>query len=208
MSTHSVGAPWLRGAHEEAQMPDLKIKDIKMPELHLPEMSRDDIVQAMGDARRDFDLSRFDPRKLDLPEVDISKVDLSKVDVPKAIADAAAAAGIVRASRRPRLPFIVGGLVTIGLVSFAVRNSPMIKARLSELARRAKERMDERRAARLGGSDLEPRAFDAAVAVPVEGSAYTDATTGDSPFDGPSDLPPGLGADVYKDTPVEEHARA
>jgi hypothetical protein len=184
-------------------MPDLKIKDIKMPELHLPEMSRDDIVQAMGDARRDLDLSRFDPRKMDLPEVD-----LSKVDVPKAISEAAAAAGIVRASRRPRLPFILGGLVTIGLVSFAVMNSPMIKSRLSELARRAKERMDERRAARLGGSDLEPRAFDAAVAVPVEGSAYADATTGDSPFDGPSDLPPGLGADVYNDTPVEEHARA
>lgn len=183
-------------------MPDLKIKDIKMPELHLPEMSRNDIVSAMGDARRDLDLSRFDPRKLDLPDVD-----LSKVDVPKAIAEAAAAAGIVR-SRRSRLPFIIGGLVTIGLIGFAVMNSSMIKSRLSELARGAKERMDERRTARLGGSDQEPRAFDAAVAVPVESSAYADATTSDSPFDGSSDLPVGLGSDVYHDAPVEEHARA
>jgi len=184
-------------------MPDLKIKDIKMPELHLPEMSRDDIVQAMGDARRDLDLSRFDPRKIDLPDVD-----LSKIDVPKAITEAAQAAGIVRASRRPRLSFIIGGLVTVALVGFALMNSTMIKSRLSELARRAKESMDERRAARLGGSDQEPRAFDAAVAVPVDPSAYADAPISDTPFDGPSDLPPGLGADVHHDAPVEEHARA
>jgi hypothetical protein len=183
-------------------MPELKIKEIKIPELRLPEMSRDDIAQAMGDARRDLDLSRLDPRRIDLPDVD-----LSKIDVPKAIADAAAAAGVVRARRRPRLPFIVGGLITIALVSFAVMNSPMIKSRLSEVARRARERMDERRAARLGGTETEPRAFDAAVAVPVDASAYADAPSGNSPYDGPSDLPQGLGADVYNDAPVEEPAR-
>jgi hypothetical protein len=188
-------------AHEEASMPDLRIKDIHLPELHLPEMSRDDIVQAVGDARRDFDLSRFDPRRIDL-----SEVEAPKVDVPKAIADAAQAAGLVRSKSRPRLPFIVGGLITVGLVGLAVMNSPMIRTRLSEFAQRAKQRIEERRAARLG-TDLEPRAFDAAVAVPVESSAYADQAPAASTFDGPADLPAGLGADVYRDSPVEEHAR-
>ena len=50
-------------------MPELRIKEFRMPELHLPEMSRDDISRAIGDATRDVDLSRFDPRRVDLPEV-------------------------------------------------------------------------------------------------------------------------------------------
>jgi hypothetical protein len=182
-------------------MPELKIKDVRLPELHLPEMSRGDIVQAVSGARRDIDLSRFDPRKVELPDVE-----LKNIDPRKAITEAAQAAGLVKAPRRQRLPFIVGGLITLGLVGVAIMNSPAIRQRLAEAAQRVKARIDERRAERLG-RDLEAHAFDAAVAVPVETSPYADtAPSSGSPFDGPSDLPPGFGADVQHDGPLEERA--
>lgn len=185
-------------------MPDLRLNELRLPELHLPEMSRDDIVQAVNDKRRDIDLSRFDPRRIELPEVD-----LSKIDVQKAVTEAAQSAGIVRRDRT-RLPFVIGGLVTLALVAYAVVTNPRIKPRLDDLARKAKASFDERRARWDAdrGSDVEPRAFDAAVAVPVESSAFSDAAPAGSPYDGPSDLPAGFGADVYHDGPVEETAKA
>lgn len=184
-------------------MPDLRLDELRLPELKLPEMSRDDIVQAMHDKRRDLDLSRFDPRRID--------IDLPDIDVQKAVSEAAHAAGLVRSSRLPRLPFIIGGLVTVFLVGFAVLTSPKVKPRLEEAARSARSRIDERRARwdAEHGEDLEPRAFDAAIAVPVEPSAFADSAPGQgSPFDGPSDLPAGLGADVYHDAPTHEPAKA
>lgn len=188
-------------------MPDLRLNDIRLPELRLPEMSRDDIVQAMSDKRKDLDLGRFDPRRLELPDID-----LSDVDVPKAVKGAAQAAGIVRTNRMPRLPFVIGGLVTLALVGFAVLSSPKIKPRLEAMAARAKERIEERRARwdmEHEAESMEPRAFDAAVAVPVDSSAYAGTVDGQtSPFDGPSDLPAGFGADVYHDGPIEETAKA
>jgi hypothetical protein len=181
-------------------MPELKIKDVRLPELHLPEMSRGDIVHAVSGARRDIDLSRFDPRKVELPEVE-----LKNIDPRKAITEAAQSAGLIKA-RRQRLPFVLGGLITLALVGVAIMNSPAIRERLAEAAQRVKARIDERRAERLG-RDLEARAFDAAVAVPVETSPYADtAPSSGSPFDGPSDLPPGFGADVQHDGPLEERA--
>ena len=193
-------------------MPDLRLNEIRLPELHLPEMSRDDIVQAVNDKRRDIndkardiDLSRFDPRRIELPEVD-----LSKIDVQKAVTEAAQSAGIARRDRMPRLPFVIGGLVTMALVAFAVITNPRIKPRLDDMARKAKASFDERRARWDADhdADLEPRAFDAAVAVPVESSAFSDSAPAGSPFDGPADLPAGFGADVYHDGPVEEAAKA
>ena len=180
-------------------MPELKIKEVRLPELRLPEMSRNDIVQAVSGARRDLDLTRRDPRMVELPDV-------SGIDPRMALTEAAQATGLVKAPRRQRLPFVIGGLITLALVGIAILNSPMVKERLSEVARKARTRMDERRAERLG-TDLEPRAFDAAVAVSPETSPYADALrSSTSPFDGPSDLPPGLGADVQHDGPLEERA--
>jgi hypothetical protein len=124
-------------------MPELRLKEVRLPELRLPEMSKDDIARAIGDARR------IDLPEVDLPRIDLSKVDLPRLDVPKAVASATQAAGLVRSARRPRLPFIIGGLVTLALVGFALLNSPAVKPRLAEAARRARERMDERRAARM-----------------------------------------------------------
>lgn len=186
-------------------MPDLRLNELRLPELHLPEMSRDDIVQAVNDKRRDIDLSRFDPRRIELPEVD-----LSKVDVQKAMTEAAQAAGIARRNRLPRLPFVIGGLVTLGLVAYAAITNPRVKPRLDALARKARASFEERRARWEAehGTDVEPRAFDAAVAAPVESSPFADAPVSGSPYDGPSDLPAGFGADVYHDGPVEETAKA
>jgi hypothetical protein len=170
-------------------------------------MSRDDIIRAIGEATRDVDLSRFDPRRsepaneptrldrakariatVDLSRIDLSKVDLSRVDVPKAIAAAGQAAGLVRRSRRPRLPLIIGGLVTIGLIGYAVATSPMVRPRIDAAARRARARLDAMREAAeadesiIEAPDVETvetapavaESFEVAeaVAVPIEPTAF------------------------------------
>jgi hypothetical protein len=93
-----------------------------------------------------------------------------------------------------RLPFVLAGIVTLGLVTWALANSPSVKARLREGAERARERMNERRTA----WDDDTRAFDAASTAGVAPSAYSDAldsTT--SPFaEPPTPLPEGLGTEA------------
>ena len=138
-------------------MPELRLREVRLPELHLPEMSRDDITRAIGDATRD---------------VELPSVDLSKIDVPKAVASASQAVGLSRSTRVPRLPFIIGGLVTLGLIGFALLNSPAVKPRLQELARKAKEQIEERRAGRMAvdastdeaSTTVDPSGFDAPIA--------------------------------------------
>lgn len=173
-------------------MPELHLKDLRFPELRMPEMTRDDIAKALGEARKELG----DVRK-ELGEMR-HDIDLSKIDVPKAVSDAATSVGqTVGLVKRPRsrLPFIAGALVTIGLVGWAVRSSPSLKSRIQDVVQSARERMDAMRASDDGMSsdDMEPRAFDAAVTIPVEPSAYADDLASNSPFDGPTDLPKGLG---------------
>lgn len=182
-------------------MPALRLREVQMPELNLPEMSRDDIARVIGDVRRDVDLGRLDPRQIDVPEIELPKVDLSSIDLPKAITNAMSA-GIGR-SRRPRLPFVIGGLITLGLVGFALLTSPMVRPRLTDLGHKVKERIDARRSADVAD---EPHAFDAAQAVPIEPAAYADAAPAEgSPFGGSSGLSEGLGADP---APTEEPIRS
>lgn len=142
-------------------MPELRLREVRLPELRLPEMTREDIVRTIGDARRDLDLSA---------------IDLSRIDVPKAIATATQAAGLVRATRRPRLPFVLGGLVAIGLVGFAILRSPAVRPRVEEAGRRARQAIDERRAAMAAtdevGETLELDASAEAVAIPIEPDAF------------------------------------
>lgn len=174
-------------------MPELHLKDLRFPELRMPEMTRDDIAKALGEARKELG----DVRK-ELGEMR-HDIDLSKIDVPKAVSDAATSVGqTVGLVKRPRsrLPFIAGALVTIGLVGWAVRSSPPLKARIQGVMQSARERMDAMRASDDGVSsdDMEPRAFDAAVTIPAQPSVYADdLASSNSPFDGPTDLPKGLG---------------
>jgi hypothetical protein len=200
-------------------MPALRFKEVRLPELHLPEMSRDDIVRAIGDARKDVtldrvDLTRLDPRQsrladIDLPRVDLSKIDLSKVDlskvemprleVPKAIVDAGVAAGLVK-RRRSRWPYLIGAVFGLALLGFALSQLPIIRERMEDMRRRrAAEGMMG------GGAPLDegPRAFDAAVAVPIEPAAYAGSTSEDgSPFDGSAPLPEGFGETVADESPA------
>lgn len=174
-------------------MPALRLSAPQIPELHLPEMTREDIARVIGEIRPEIDLRRLDPRRMDAPEITLPRVDLSTVDIPKAITSTIEAAGIARSSRRPRLPFVIGGLVTLGIVGFALLTSPMVRPRLTTLGTKVKQRIDEYRSTD-GGE--EPHAFDAAVAVPVEPSAFAEVAPDEgSPFDGATELPRGLGTD-------------
>lgn len=141
-------------------MPELRLREVRLPELRLPEMTREDIVRTIGDARRDLDLSA----------IDLSRVDLSRVDVPRAIASATKAAGLVRATRRSRLPFVLGGLVALGVIGFAILRSPAVRPRVEEAGRRARQAIDERRAA-MATAESDGAAVDP-VAVPIEPDAY------------------------------------
>lgn len=197
-------------------MPGLRLSDVRLPELRLPEMTRDDITRAIGDARKDVsldrvDLSRLDPRRVDLgevrlprgamPTIDLSKVELPRIEVPKALVDAGVAAGLVK-RRRSRWPYVIGLLFGLALLGAALSQLPIVRERMEAMRRRrAAEGMYG------AGAPLDdgPRAFDAAVAVPIEPSAYADSApdTG-SPYDGPADLPDGFGADVADQAPSAE----
>lgn len=201
-------------------MPELKIRDVRLPELRLPEMTREDITRALGDARKDVnldrvDLSRLDPRKVDLsdvklpraamPTIDLSKVDLPKVEVPKAIVDAAVTAGLVK-RRRSRWPFVIGALFGLALLGAALSQLPIVRERMAQLRqRRAAEGMYG------AGAPLDsgPRAFDAAVAVPIEPAAYSGSAPDlGSPYEGSAPLPDGFGADVADERPMTEDEAA
>jgi hypothetical protein len=208
----------------ELNLKDLR-RDIRLPELRLPEMSRDDIAKALGEARKELrevrkDLQAF-RREFEMPRVELTAVEMPTVDVAKVadgakqgakqVADgardgakqvakdarkAAESAGLVKPQNRlPRIPFFLAGLVTLGLVSWALVNSPSVKARLREGAQKARERMAERRTA--WDLDDDTRAFDAAKPAGVAASPYNDALeTPSSPFsEPPTPLPEGLGTD-------------
>jgi hypothetical protein len=214
-------------------MPELNLKEIRkdfrLPELRLPEMSRDDIAKAIGEARkelsevrrdlndfrREFEMPKVDLAAVELPKVDVPKVDMAKVskdarkagkDARKNAMQAAQKAGLVR--RPSRIPFVLIGLVTMGLVAWALA-TPGVKARMRETARLARERMAERRSA--WDLDDETRAFDAATPAGVAPTAYsTSIDTPQSPFtEPPSTLPEGLGATGATHTiEADEPARA
>jgi hypothetical protein len=207
-------------------MPELNLKeirkDLRLPELRLPEMSRDDIAKALGEARKELsevrrDLNEF-RRELEMPKVDVAAVELPKVDMAKVTKDArqlgkdaqklskdarknakqaAQRAGLVK--RTSRMPFIVVGIATLGLVAWAFA-SPNVKARVKDAARQARTWVDEQRTA--WDLDPEPRAFDAADTAGVASSSYSgsiDSST--SPFmEPPTPLPEGLGKDAATDS--------
>ena len=215
-------------------MPELHLRE-RLPELKLPEMSRDDIAKALGDTRKELgqvrkDLNDF-RRDFEAPQIDLSKIDMSKLDMPnvdmakefrdagkdlrdagkhlaKNARSAAQDAGLVK--RPSRLPFVIAGAVTLGLVGWALANSPSFKARLQQAVRQAQAKMAERRA-QWGIDEAEPYAFDAAATKPVESTTYADSTSDrNSPFaEPPSDLPDGLGKTNGKRTSTsDEPARA
>ena len=198
-------------------MPELHLRE-RLEELRLPEMSRDDIAKAIGETRKELGAVRkdlnemrkdIDPSKLEMPNIDIGKelrdarhdlLDVGK-SMKKNARAAAQDAGLVK--RPSRLPFVIAGAVTLGLVGWALANSPSIKARLQSAAQQLQDKMAERRAA---WDEDEPHAFDAAVPVPVEPSAFADSTSDkNSPFaEPPSDTPDGFGKTNGKRTTTSD----
>ena len=212
-------------------MPELNLKDlrkdIRLPELRLPEMSRDDIAKALGEARkeladvrrdlndfrRDFEMPKVDVSSVEVPKVDLSKVDVAKMskdarkmskDARKSARQAAERAGLVKSPSR--LPFVLVGLATLGLVAWAFA-TPGVKERIREATRQARLRMAERRTA--WDLDDDTRAFDAATTAPVMASTYsTSISTTESPFsEPPADLPEGLGTDSATGIDSDQPAR-
>jgi hypothetical protein len=213
------------------------IRDFRLPELRLPEMSRDDIAKGLGEARkelravrkdieafrREFEMPRVDVTAVEMPRVDLDKVADGAKQASKQVADgavkgaqqvakgargAAESAGLVKpANRVSRVPFILAGLVTIGMVGWALINSPSVKTRLRESAQRARERMADRRTA--WDLDDDTHAFDAAKPAGVKPSAFSKAleTPGSPLTEPPAPLPAGLGAAgqthaIEQDTPA------
>ena len=141
--------------------------------------------------------------------MDLSKIEMPTIDIGKEIRDArkdlkdagkymaknarsaAQDAGLVK--RPSRLPFVIAGAITIGLVGWALANSPSIKARLQLAAKQMQEKMAARRAEWEATTSRTPSTR--AVPVPVQPSTYADATSDtDSPFaEPPSDTPDGFG---------------
>ena len=198
-------------------------------------MSRDDIAKALGEARkeitevrrdlsefrREFEMPRVEVAAAEMPKVDLAKIDLAKVskdarkmskdavklskDARKSARQAAQKAGLVRGSSR--IPFVLIGLATIGLVAWAFA-TPGVKARVKEAARQARERMEERRAA--WQLDEETRAFDAAEPAGVTSSAYAGSIDpAGSPFtEPPTGLPERLGDNGAHKIESDQPARA
>ncbi len=162
-------------------MPDTPRTEIRLPEIHLPvltlpEMTRADISRVIADVREEIDLSRLDPRRRERTTMDRVRTALAGFDLSKAMTDAARSAGLIRAPRRSPLPYVVVGIVAVGLVAIVLAASPLGRPRLAAAGRRARRWVDDRRAIdesptrdEGGASGPEPMAQ---TAVPIEPAAY------------------------------------
>lgn len=201
----------------ELRLKDIRLPELRLPEMSRDDIAKalGDARKEMVEVRRDLNEFR---REFQMPKVDVSNVEMPSLADARAIVDdarkaardagkeagkgakkagrkmtkemkaAAEDAGIVK--RSSRMPFVLAGLVTLGLVAWALLNSPRIKERIRVGAEEARSRMAERR-----DHDDDTRAFAAAERADVESSPFDDAIpTADSPFnEAPTDLPKGLG---------------
>ena len=199
---------------------DLHFPELRLPEMSRDDIAKSlgEARKEMADVRRDLNAFR---REIELPKVDVSRADVENVaddvartargaanDARKVSKDAAKVlgknvekgrnealnaaqkAGIVK--KPSRIPYVLGGFITLGLVGWALSN-PSVKDRLRSVAQQARERIDEMRSG--GQHDEDPHAFDAAEPAGVAPSPFSNAVSTDSPFaQPPSELPEGLGA--------------
>jgi cell division septum initiation protein DivIVA len=215
----------LKDIRKEIRWPELRLPEMSRDDIAkaLGDARKEirEVRKELADFRHDFEMPRVDVTSIELPQVDVGKVADGAKQGAKQVADsargnakqvadsargnakqvakearkAAESAGLVKPSRMRRVPFILAGLVTLGLVTWAFANSPSVKTRLREGAQRARERMAERRSA--WDLDDETRAFDAAPNAGVTPSPFSDSIeSANSPFaEPPSPLPEGLGTD-------------
>jgi hypothetical protein len=151
-------------------MPDFSVKEVRLPELHLPEIKRDEIVRALSGIHiPDVDLTKVEGRKRGLSEVDLGKVIAATLTAARFVRPAAPRSrwsvmrrsrgnlmAIVRpAPRRSGRRFVLVALVVAALVGWALLRNPGTRLRLDRVASKARRRIDEMRADRSEGIDLE-----------------------------------------------------
>jgi hypothetical protein len=216
---------------------DFRLPELRLPEMSRDDIAKAlgearkelrEVRKDIEDFRREFEMPRVELVPVDMEKVadnaregakqvaDTAKQGARQASkqakeaskqVAKGAREAAESAGLVKPNRVSRMPFVLAGLVTIGLVGWALFNSPSVKVRLRDSAQRARERMNERRTA--WDLDDDTRAFDAAKTAGVKSSTYSESIDSpDSPFaEQPAPLPEGLGTDAgtrkaVKDTPA------
>ena len=151
--------------------------------------ARSDIESAANDISKEARAAAKDARKAgkDMSKALGKNVEKGRKEAMKAAQDA----GLIK--KPSRIPYVVGGLITLGLVGWAL-STPSVKDRLRSAARQARERIEAMRAERMESDDT--YAFDAAERADVRSSSFDDAIpSADSPYAAPpSDLPSGMGA--------------
>jgi hypothetical protein len=95
-------------------MPDISLPEIHLPDVKLPEglrdMSRQDIQDAIGDARAKM------PKRIEMPDIDLSKIELPRAlegKLPKSVQDRLP----VKRRSNPILPF--AALLAVGSMCVA-----------------------------------------------------------------------------------------
>lgn len=138
-------------------MPEPAIKSARPAVLRLPEMGRHQIMRALSDIHMpDIDLTKIDLTHIELPKAaqdqiaksrsDIAKIDLpkavSEIELPKAVSGPLIAAGIVKAPKPRRWPYLLLGVVVAGIVATFIAKQAGARMRTEQAMRAARERAD------------------------------------------------------------------
>ena len=139
-------------------MPEPTVKSARPAVLRLPEMGRQQIMRALSEIHLpDIDLTKIDLTHIELPKAaqdqiaksraDIAKIDLpkavSEIELPKAVSGPLIAAGIVKAPKPRRWPYMLVGVIVAGIVATFIVKQASSRMRLSEIEKASRERVDD-----------------------------------------------------------------
>ena len=165
-------------------MPEFKLPTIKIRGFR--EMNTDDIKQALSD------VPRPDVNLADIADAAVAATQAAAKAAQEAAAAAQSAAqsaaeraverSPIRERGRSRRPLLVLGIVVAGIGIAALLNSDRLRARVSEVSKRARERMDANRVSdSLEGFASDEEAYTGSVGIPVQADAYADTLPSASP---------------------------
>ena len=138
-------------------MPEPTVKSARPAVLRLPEMGRHQIMRALSEIHLpDIDLTKIDLTHIELPKAaqdqiaksrsDIAKIDLpkavSEMELPKAVSGPLIAAGLVKAPKPRRWPYLLIGVVVAGIVATFIAKQAGARMRTEQALRAARERAD------------------------------------------------------------------
>ena len=166
-------------------MPDSTVKDARPAVLRLPEMGRQQIMRALSDMHMpDIDLTHIELPKAAQDQIaksrsDIAKIDLpkavSEMELPKAVSGPLIAAGIVKAPKPRRWPYLLLGVVVAGIVATFIAKQAGARMRTEQAMRAARERADAITDDEAGAT-FDPLASNGMphddIAMPIEPGAY------------------------------------